>query len=89
MLMAGDSNGDGSLDGLTYAKVDANGKVLVEVTDYEVDGPDIRLNFADRYIELWYADRWYRVEDRDGRRGIVLNGKFVELKRENNRFFVP
>ena len=49
MLMAGDSDGDGSLDGLTYAKVDSDGKVLVEVTDYEADGQlDIRTNFADR-----------------------------------------
>jgi putative transposase len=29
------------------------------------------------------------VEDREGRPGVVLNGAFVELKRENNRFTVP
>lgn len=90
ILSVGDSDGDGALDGLTYSKVDKNGTVLLDVIDYEADGqPDMRISFADRYTELWHADRWYRVENQEGRRGIVLNGAFVELKRENNRLIVP
>ncbi len=90
MLSLGDSDGDGSLDLLTYSKVDKDGKVLLDVIDYEADGqPDLRIKFAEQYAELWHVDRWYRVEKREGRRGIVLNGVFVELKRESNRFIVP
>jgi hypothetical protein len=90
MLAAEDSDGDGSLDGVTYAKMDKDGNVLVNVTDYEADGqPDVRINFADRFVELWHEDRWYRVQDRDGRRGIVLNGDFVELTTQKNRLIVP
>jgi hypothetical protein len=39
--------------------------------------------------ELWHIDRWYRTEVRDGRRGIVIDGKFVELQRGDNRWAVP
>lgn len=90
LLSVEDSDGDGALDGLAYSKVDKDGTVLLDVVDYEADGqPDMRINFADSYTELWHADRWYRVDNQEGRRGIVLNGAFVELKRENNRLFVP
>jgi hypothetical protein len=90
MLSAGDSDGDGSLDGLSYAKVDSDGKALLEVVDYEADGQaDLRIHFAHDYSELWHVDRWYRVENRESRRGIVLNGAFVELKMERNRLIVP
>ncbi|MEO8307810.1 MAG: hypothetical protein ABI616_07185 [Pseudomonadota bacterium] len=90
ILSVGDANGDGQLDGLTYSKVDAAGKVLVSVTDYEADGQaDLRVNFAEHYAEIWHIDRWYRVEHRDGRRGILVDGKFIEVKLEKNRFFVP
>ena len=90
LLSTGDSDGDGSLDALSYATVDQDGKVLVQVTDYEADGqPDIRINFAESYVELWHLDRWHRVENRNGRRGVVLDGDFVELSRENNRLIIP
>ena len=90
ILSVGDSDGDGALDGLSYATVDKDGKVILEVIDYEADGQaDMRIHFVDHYSELWHADRWYRVENREGRRGIVLDGVFVEVKRENNRLVVP
>lgn len=90
LLTLSDSDGNGMPDVLTYATVDANGKVTMEATDYDMDGqPDLRINFAEHYFEIWHADRWHRVENRDGRRGIVLNGKFVELRKEKNRYYVP
>jgi hypothetical protein len=90
ILSVGDTNGDGALDALTYSTVDERGERLIDVVDYEVDGqPDLRINLAEGYSELWHVDRWYRIENRNGVRGIVLNGAFVELKRENNRFVVP
>ncbi len=39
--------------------------------------------------ELWHAGGWHRIETRDGKRGIVLDGKFVELRKDGNRFRVP
>jgi hypothetical protein len=90
LLAFSDSDGDGRPDFLTYSTVDENGKVIMDVTDYEADGqPDLRINFAERYLEIWHADRWYRVENKEGRRGIELNGEFVELRREKNRYYVP
>lgn len=90
ILSVGDSDGDGRLDNLTYTSVDADGKATLSVTDYEADGQlDLRINFIDRYAELWHVDRWYRLEVREGRRGIIKDGTFVELERRNNRYYVP
>jgi hypothetical protein len=62
----------------------------VGIVDYEADGqPDMRINFKDHYFEIWHVDRWYLAEARDGRRGIVVDGEFVELQRGENRWIVP
>ena len=90
MLSAGDHDGDGRIDILTYGVVDADGDIVIDVIDYEADGqPDFRINFKESYFEVWHIDRWYRAESRDGRRGIVIDGRFVELERRDNRFYVP
>jgi hypothetical protein len=90
LLTLSDSNGDGRPDALTYASVDVKGNVTMEATDYDMDGQaDLRINFAEHYFEVWHVERWYRVETRDGRRGIALNGKFVELRKDKNRYYVP
>lgn len=90
MVSLGDRNGDGLIDILTYAVLDESGESVLDVVDYEADGqPDMRVNFKDHYFELWHIDRWYRTEVRDGRRGIVIDGQFVELERGDNRWLVP
>lgn len=90
MVSIADRNGDGLVDILTYAVLDENGEVVLDVVDYEADGQaDMRVNFKDHYFELWHIDRWYRTEVRDGRRGIVIDGEFVELQRGDNRWIVP
>ena len=90
LLSLSDVNGDGRPDLLSYSNVDANGQVTMSSTDYDMDGqPDIRINFSEHYFEIWHADRWYRVENRAGRRGIVVDKKFVELRNEKNRWYVP
>lgn len=90
MVTVGDRNGDGRIDVLTYSVLDENGKAVLDVVDYEADGQaDMRVNFRDHYFEIWHIDRWYRTESRDGRRGIVIDGEFVELKRGDNRWIVP
>jgi hypothetical protein len=90
LLTLSDSDGDGRPDAVTYSKVDSQGTVTLEATDFDMDGQaDLRLNFAEHYFEVWHADRWYRVETRDGRRGIVMDGRFVELRKDGNRYIVP
>jgi hypothetical protein len=75
---------------MEYSSVDASGKAVMTVIDYEADGQaDFRMNIAKGYNEIWHIDRWYRLEKRDAATGIVLNGAFIVLKRENNRFIVP
>ena len=90
MVAISDRDGDGRIDILTYSVLDESGQAALDVVDYEADGqPDMRINFKDHYFEIWHVDRWYRAETRDGRRGIVLNGEFVELQRGENRWIVP
>jgi hypothetical protein len=90
MVSLGDRNGDGVIDILTYGVLDKNGEGVLDIVDYEADGqPDMRINFKDHYFELWHIDRWYRTEVRDGRRGIVIDGEFVELRRGDDRWIVP
>lgn len=89
ILAVGDQDGDGRLDGLTYSVVDEKGDSVMDVTDYEVDGQaDVRIHFKDRYTEIWHIDRWYRIVSRDEARGILVDGKFVALRREKNRWIV-
>jgi hypothetical protein len=90
MVSLGDRNGDGAVDILTYSVLDENGAAVLDIVDYEADGqPDMRMNFEEHYSELWHIDRWYRTELRDGRRGIVVGGEFVELRRGDDRWIVP
>lgn len=84
------SAGDGALNYMEYSKVDASGKAVMTVVDYEADGQaDFRMNIVKGYNEIWHIDRWYRLEKRDATTGIVLNGAFIVLKREKNRFIMP
>jgi hypothetical protein len=90
MLMAGDNDGDGTLDFITYTVVDGNGDAVLEVVDYEADGQaDMRMHFKEGKWELWHADRWHVVEKRDGVSGLVLNGRFSPLRKEGNRYVAP
>ncbi len=85
-----DSNGDGALDFIEYSTVDAAGVPLVQVMDYDANGQaDLRIHFQERYFEIWHRDKWYRAETREGKRGIILDGRFVELRNEKNRWLVP
>ncbi|HZF29878.1 MAG TPA: hypothetical protein VE907_12210 [Gammaproteobacteria bacterium] len=34
---------------------------------------------------LWRADRWHRLESRDGKQGIVVEGEWLDVRVENNR----
>lgn len=89
MLTAGDQDGDGRIDILTYGVLDENNERVLEVIDYEADGQaDVRLNFRDGFYEIWHEDRWYRSETRDGRRGIVVEGEFREVRNVDNRLTV-
>jgi hypothetical protein len=90
LLVLGDANGDGQPDFLSYSSADANGQITMTATDYDMDGqPDERIHLAQRYSEIWNVDHWYKVETRDGSRGIMMNDKFVELRKENGRWRVP
>jgi hypothetical protein len=90
MLSIGDIDGDGRIDVLTYSVLDMNGKAVLEVIDYEADGQaDMRIHFKDKFFEIWHLDRWRRTEQRGEKRGIVIDGEFIELQRGNNRWVVP
>jgi hypothetical protein len=90
MLSAADRDGDGRIDVLEYYVVDEKGEPVMSVVDYEADGQwDMRIHYKEHYFEIWYGDRWYRVEKRGDRPGIVVAGAFVALEKSDNRWVVP
>ena len=90
MMSFGDRDGDGRIDILDYLVLDEDGERALSVTDYELDGqPDLRIHWKEAYFEIWHIDQWYRVAERGDRRGIFIEGKFIELRQENNRWIVP
>jgi hypothetical protein len=91
MLSVGDADGDGRIDTLSYSVFDVRNERILEVIDYEADGqPDMRVHLREGYFEIWQVDRWFRVETRDDRPGIVINGRFVPLQRDpRNHWVVP
>jgi hypothetical protein len=90
MLTAGDRSGDGRIDVLTLKVLDDSGNPMLDLVDYEADGQwDMRVNLQEGYFEIWHIDRWYRPETRDGHRGVVIDGNFVELERGDNRWKIP
>jgi hypothetical protein len=90
MFVAADENGDGLIDLISYYVLDESGENnVLNVIDYEADGQaDMRINFAESYWEMWHGDRWHRPEERDGVRGIVVNGNFLEIEMVDNRWIV-
>lgn len=90
MLSVGDRDGDGRIDILEYEVLDEQGAPVMSVVDYEADGqPDMRIHSKEHFWEIWHVDRWYRVERRVDHPGIVVDGKFVELEKRDNRWVVP
>lgn len=89
MMAAVDQDGDGRLDFVAYTVTDEAGEGVLEVFDYDVDGQaDVRIH-KDHYSEIWRADRWYRVERRDGKNGILIDGQFVELQKKDRHWATP
>jgi hypothetical protein len=70
--------------------LDENGERALSVTDYEFDGqPDLRIHFKESYFEIWHIDQWYRATKQGDQTGIFMDGEFVALRQENNRWVVP
>jgi len=89
MLSVNDRDGDGRIDVLTYAVLDEGGERVLDVIDYEADGQaDVRLNFKEAVFEIWHQERWRRVDERDGRRYIVVDGTEVPVETRDNRWIV-
>ena len=62
-LTLGDRDADGVFDLLTYSALSDDGRVLVEVEDYGMDGqPDFILNFAESSASVYYRGTWYAVD---------------------------
>jgi hypothetical protein len=86
MLTASDRDGDGRIDFIEYWVLDETGEEVTAVMDYEADGQaDVRLHRGESSYELWFEDRWYRTEMREGVRGIVVQDRFREIKNIDNR----
>ena len=89
MLSVGDKNGDGRIDVLSYSVVGEDGQTIREVVDYDADGQaNLRIHFDEGYAEIWHLDRWNRIEERNGQRGIVFDGEFKEVENIENRLLV-
>jgi len=90
MLTAGDRDGDGHLDVITYTVLDEKDEPLLTVSDFDADGQsDLRVNYKTHIAEVWHKDRWRVVEKRDGVRGVVIDGSFVALIQDGDELRVP
>ena len=63
---------------------------MIEVFDYEMDGQaDVRMHYASpSYAEVWYRDRWLRVERRGEDHGVYVDGQFKKVRDQNGRLHV-
>ncbi|MEM9386433.1 MAG: hypothetical protein AAGA68_15360 [Pseudomonadota bacterium] len=63
MLTLRDQDNDGVMDLLTYSALSADGKVLVAVEDYGMDGqPDFIFNRQARSAQVFYRGHWRKVD---------------------------
>lgn len=62
---------------LVYTVLDDEGRPKLDVYDYEMDGQaDTRMHYGPSGgVELWYVDRWYRMERQEQQRFITVEGK--------------
>lgn len=89
ILSVGDQSGDGRFDILSYSVIGKDGKAISEVVDYDADGQaDLRLHFDGRRAEIWYDERWHEIEERDGQRGISVDGDFKAVENTGDRWRV-
>jgi len=78
-----DSN-TGLLTQISYSGVSDDGSKFTS-TDFDVDGqPEVILSGEDGKARIWLVDRWEQVVKQDGRRGVVLNGKWREVRRDHD-----
>ncbi len=80
-----DFDGDGVYDRLSYSAFDQDGKLTVDVADFNLDGqPDLRTVYDDSKSKVyaWIGDRWQRVEKRGHKRCAFVGEtcKFIKFK---------
>ena len=80
-----DFDGDGVYDRLFYSAFDQDGKLTVDVADFNLDGqPDLRTVYEDSKSKVyaWIGDRWQRVEKRGHKRCAFVGEtcKFIKFK---------
>jgi hypothetical protein len=90
LLSVGKRDSQGRLDSLRYTVVDDAGNPQLEVIDYEMDGQaDVRMHYGSpSYAEVWYADRWFRVQRNGNAHGVYVNGQFRRVRSEGGRLRV-
>ncbi len=89
MLSVADQSGDGRIDLLSYSVVGDDGQTIREIVDYDADGQaNLRVHFDQGYAEIWHLDAWHRIENRNGERGIVVDGEFKPVANVDNRLQV-
>jgi hypothetical protein len=90
LLSVGKRDSELRLNWLRYTVMDDAGNARLEVTDYEMDGQaDVRMHYGSAsYAEIWYADRWLRVERNGNAHGVYVNGQFKKVQSESGRLRV-
>jgi hypothetical protein len=90
LISVGKHDSDSQLNSLRYTVADTSGKAVIQVFDYEMDGQaDVRMHYASpSYAEVWYRDRWFRVERRGEDHGVYVDGHFKRVRDQNGRLHV-
>ena len=69
-----DLNGDGVFDLLTYSILNKKGEWIAEIEDYGMNGViDFRTFIKEKRSEVYYQNKWYKVQKEGNERWIVVN----------------
>lgn len=83
-----DRDKDGLFDQLSYIVFDKDGNVKVELFDLNLDGvPEtkwVRVQRNKREIYAWIEEGWHRIEKREGKGSVLIEGRWREIRKEGS-----
>ena len=87
-ICVSDFDDDGIYDRLSYTAFDNEGRPLVDIVDFTLDGqPDFKIVY-DRENSTsfaWTKDTWHRIERHGKQPGVIIDGQWKPIFVERGR----
>lgn len=81
---------DGLFDRLSYRVLDRDGYIKVELLDLDLDGvPETKVVHGQKdktQFYVWIEEGWHKVEKREGKPGVPIQGQWRPIRREGARW---